>query len=189
MERLGEKFPNPEDTTVEEVTGWLARELGIMGMEGREIDEIITKLNEAKDIQELGHMIYMYAQRDSGEFNLFEIIMQKLYTEFPDPTAISTDDVLIFIRDTAREMGVSDDELAPIMILLGKARSVEELGGMIHQLYMKQSEGMSLEESAQDMMFDAVTQEFMERFQESFRSEDGRREAEQFVLDAARTKF
>jgi len=39
------------------------------------------------------------------------------------------------------------------------------------------------------MMFDAVTQEFMERFQESFRSEDGRREAEQFVIDAARTKF
>jgi hypothetical protein len=48
---------------------------------------------------------------------------------------------------------------------------------------------MSLEESARMMMLHALTAEFMERFQESFRTAAGRKEAEQFILDAAREKF
>jgi hypothetical protein len=47
----------------------------MMGMDTNEKDKLITKLREAKDVQELGHMIYMYAQVESGEVNLFEIII------------------------------------------------------------------------------------------------------------------
>jgi hypothetical protein len=138
MQQIGQAFPNPEEASVHDIMTWLNEQLSANPeFSDDDKEDVMRKLEGIESVQELGSVLYAMAMMEHQDFHPIQIIMGKIGSRFPDPEAADLNEVLDWIRQEAMDMGADEGDIQEMMDAFSKATSVRELGGIMHNMYMK----------------------------------------------------